>query len=273
MILVNGEFKQTLEITDRGFQYGDGLFETIDVKNGQPVLLGRHLKRINTGSQRLNIPSLNPNLIETEIRQLCRDVERGIVKLIITRGIGGRGYRCPEVSKPTRILSTHPHPNYPESFQQNGITAIFCNTRLSLNPSLTGLKHLNRLEQVLARAEWNDHNIQEGLMLDMAGKVIEGTMSNLFYIKNNTLFTSAENHCAVAGIMRGLILELAQANGLSISNQLADKHAILQADELFVCNSIIGLWPIKQLAEKTWLVGRNTQNIIHWLNNYLKEQA
>lgn len=272
MILINGESRQTLDITDRAFQYGDGLFETIEVLNGQPTLLNRHLSRLEYGCQRLKIPTVDSKLLNSEIKQLSSQLEHGIIKIIISRGSGGRGYRCPDNAKPTRIISTHPHPNYPKYFQQQGITVLFCNTQLSLNPALTGIKHLNRLEQVLARAEWNDNNIQEGLMLDRAGKVIEGTMSNFFYVKNNTLFTPAEDHCAVAGIMRALILELAEKNGLSISHRLADKDMLLQADEAFVCNSVIGIWPITQLLHKTWQVGEHTKSIMSWVDMYIKDE-
>ncbi len=112
------------------------------------------------------------------------------MKIIVTRGIGGHGYRQPENIEPTRILSLYPYPNYPNQFKTIWYCSRFCHTRLGLNPSLAGLKHLNRLEQVLARSEWHNPEIQEGLMLDSIGRVIEGTMSNLFFIKDRTLITS-----------------------------------------------------------------------------------
>ena len=190
MILINGVSKQHIEISDRGFQYGDGLFETIEVRDGQAVFLERHLERLNAGCHRLHIPFPGAELLSFEVKKLCREKAcgigsvRAVLKIIVTRGSGGRGYRQPDVIQPTRVLSLHPYPDYPEIYKEQGIVVRFCSTCLGLNPSLAGIKHLNRLEQVMARFEWNDPAIQEGLMLDVNGHVIEGTMTNLFYVKN-----------------------------------------------------------------------------------------
>ena len=182
-MLVNGEQLDTVAIMDRGFQYGDGLFETIEVRANQPIFLEQHLKRLNTDSQRLYLPKIDLTLLRTEIKMLCQNIGNAVLKIIITRGSGGRGYRQPDVIQPTRILSLHPFPDYPKSHYSNGIVARICQTQLGLNPTLAGMKHLNRLEQVLARAEWNDAAIHEGIMLDFNEHVIEGTMTNLFTLK------------------------------------------------------------------------------------------
>lgn len=182
-MLVNGEQHDTIAIMDRGFQYGDGLFETIEVRANQPIFLEQHLKRLNADSKRLYLPQIDVDLLHSEIHQLCQNVGNAVLKIIITRGSGGRGYRQPDVIQPTRILSLYPFPDYPKSYYFDGIVARICKTRLGLNPDLAGIKHLNRLEQVMARAEWNDAAIQEGIMLDFNGRVIEGTMTNLFYVK------------------------------------------------------------------------------------------
>ncbi|MEY3788203.1 MAG: hypothetical protein RLZ75_2410, partial [Pseudomonadota bacterium] len=181
MILVNGTPQTHIEISDRGFQYGDGLFETITVHNSKAVFLQQHINRLTAACQRLHIPTPDLDTLHTEIKHLCQHTEHSVLKIIITRGSGGRGYRQPDNIQPTRILSLHPFPTYPDSYYQQGITARFCDTRLGLNPTLAGMKHLNRLEQVLARAEWQDDSVQEGIMLDINDCVIEGTMSNLFY--------------------------------------------------------------------------------------------
>ena len=264
MILINGESKAHIEISDRGFQYGDGLFETIEVKDRQPVFFERHLQRLNSGCQRLGIPCPDAQILGHEARVLCRTEAvpaRGVLKVIITRGSGGRGYRQPDVIQATRVVSLHPHPNYPEHYSNEGIVARFCATRLGLNPSLAGIKHLNRLEQVLARAEWNDPAIQEGLMLDVNGHVIEGTMSNLFYTENNRLYTAALTGTGVAGILRGLIMVIAAALGLVVIEHDFSKEALLSADEVFVCNSVIGIWPVKRIATTHFAVGQITRSL------------
>jgi len=270
MILINGESKEHIEISDRGFQYGDGLFETIEVRDGLAVFLERHLERLNSGCQRLGIPFPGMDLLSLETNELSRrsTPSRAVLKIIITRGSGGRGYRQPDVIQPTRVLSLHPYPDYPDVYPEQGIVARFCTTRLGLNPALAGIKHLNRLEQVVARSEWNDASIQEGLMLDVNNHVIEGTMTNLFYIKNSDLYTAPLTQSGVAGIIRRIIMTLAADHGLSVIEHEFTKDELLSADELFVCNSIIGIWPIRQIEAAHFSVGPITQSIQSWLNRF-----
>jgi 4-amino-4-deoxychorismate lyase len=279
MILINGESKEHIEISDRGFQYGDGLFETIEVRDGQAVFLERHLQRLNAGCQRLYIPFPDIEVLRFEAGELCRlsvggtHPLRAVLKIIITRGSGGRGYRQPDVIHPTRILSLHPYPDYPEVYRQQGIVVRICATRLGLNPALAGIKHLNRLEQVLARAEWNDSSIQEGLMLDVNGHVIEGTMTNLFYVKNNSLHTAMLVQSGVAGIMRGIIMKISVDCGFSVVEHEFTKDELLSADEVFVCNSIIGIWPVNQIETTRFSVGPATRNIQIQLDKLISDDS
>ncbi len=272
MILINGVIKEYINVSDRGFQYGDGLFETIEARDGRAVFLERHLERLSTGCVRLHIPFPGAELLRFELKQLCDSSDRAILKIIVTRGSGGRGYRQPEVIEPSRVLSLHPYPDYPETYQQLGVVARFCTSRLGLNPALAGIKHLNRLEQVMARSEWTDPTIQEGLMLDISGHVIEGTMTNLFYIKNNSLYTATLANSGVAGIMRGIIMALAAEQSVPVIEHLYTQDELLAADELFVCNSIIGIWPIKQIGTTHFSVGPITRNIQSWLNRFASEE-
>ncbi|MDP3008105.1 MAG: aminodeoxychorismate lyase [Methylococcales bacterium] len=268
MMLVNGVAQTHIDVTDRGFQYGDGLFETITVHNGKAVFLTQHIARLTAACQRLHIPCPNLDLLHTEIRQLCQHVEQAVLKIIITRGSGGRGYRQPDDVQPTRVLSLHPLPTYPDSYATQGITARFCDTRLGLNPTLAGMKHLNRLEQVLARAEWHDDSIQEGIMLDINDCVIEGTMSNLFYCKNNQLYTATLTQSGIAGIIRALII-----SHETVIEHTYNKADLLAADELFVCNSVIGIWGLKQLANHAFAVGNKTKHLQHWLTQQATHNA
>lgn len=275
MILVNGESKEHIDISDRGFQYGDGLFETIKVRDGVAVFLKRHLERLNSGCERLHIPYPGADSLALEASNLCRrsTSNRAVLKIIVTRGSGGRGYRQPDVIQPTRVLSLHPYPDYPESYREQGIVARFCNTRLGLNPALAGIKHLNRLEQVMARAEWNDTSIQEGLMLDVNDRVIEGTMTNLFYIKNNCLYTAALTHSGVAGIMRRIIMDISTEHDLAVIEHEFSIDELLSAEEIFVCNSVIGIWPIRQIETAHFAVGPVTQSIQSWLNRFTNDDC
>lgn len=271
MILVNGECREHIEVSDRGFQYGDGLFETIAVINGRPVFFDRHLDRLKAGCHRLYIPFPGSELLSFEAQKLSRHANNAVLKLILTRGSGGRGYRQPELIEATRVLSTHPFPDYPGSYKEQGIVARFCDTRLGLNPVLAGIKHLNRLEQVLARSEWTDSGIQEGIMLDMNEHVIEGTMTNLFYIKKGVLYTSSLSFSGVAGIMRGIILALSHDHGIAVIEHTFTKDELLLADEIFVCNSIVGIWPVKQIAKKRFPAGAGTRQLQVWLAQFQHE--
>ncbi len=267
-MLVNGKQQDTIAIMDRGFQYGDGLFETIEVRENIPIFLEQHLQRLSNDSQRLYLPKLDLALLRSEITQLCQNAGNAVLKIIITRGTGGRGYRQPDEIQPTRILSMHPFPDYPQNFYTDGIVTRICNTRLGLNPTLAGMKHLNRLEQVMARAEWQDNAIHEGIMLDFNGRVIEGTMTNLFYAKNGELFTASLKNCGIAGILRSWIFEKIPVieHDFYLGN-------LQQADEIFVCNSIMGICGVRQIEQQHFSVGEITKKLQFMLESEKQTQV
>lgn len=267
-MLVNGKQSDTVAIMDRGFQYGDGLFETIEVRQNIPIFLEQHLQRLNKDSQRLYLPRLDLELLRSEISQLCENAGNAVLKIIVTRGAGGRGYRQPENIQPTRILSLHPFPDYPKNFYTDGIVARICNTKLGLNPTLAGIKHLNRLEQILARAEWNDSDIHEGIMLDFNGRVIEGTMTNLFYVKNGELFTASLELCGIAGILRGWIFEQ-----MPVIEHNFYLENLQQADEIFICNSVMGICGVRQIEQQPFSIGEITKKLQLALENDKQKQV
>lgn len=273
MILVNGEPKETLPVTDRGLQYGDGLFETIEVLNRKPVFFGQHLTRLEDGCRRLGLPFPPAQVLIEEAKTLCRLASpQAVLKIIVTSGSGGRGYRRPDPMQATRILSLHPFPDYPAAYATAGIKLRICRTRLGINPALAGIKHLNRLEQVLARSEWNAPDIQEGLMLDASGNMIEGTMTNLFYIKDRTLHTASLAETGIAGITRANIMTLAKENQLDVHELTYQPVQLFSADEVFVCNSIIGIWPARQIDQFVFPVGSVTRQLQQGLAK-LKHEA
>jgi len=272
MLLVNGEPGETLPVSDRGLQYGDGVFETIEINGQRPVFFDRHLKRLEDGCRRLAIPCPAFGRLTEEAGLLCQQAPaRAVLKILVTSGSGGRGYRRPEAIQATRILSLHPYPDYPDAFATQGINTRLCGTRLGINPALAGIKHLNRLEQVLARAEWSDQGIQEGIMLDSNDQVIEGTMTNLFYVKNHALHTAPLTQCGIAGIIRNLIMELADQHDLRVKQPNYTLEQLVSADEIFVCNSIIGIWPVKQIDRLAFEPGPITRKLQQWLADYQQE--
>ncbi|HHH89614.1 MAG TPA: aminodeoxychorismate lyase [Aliiroseovarius sp.] len=253
--LVNGRENTNPGVFDRGLAYGDGLFETMAVLEGRCPFWDRHLRRLRRGCEALRLPLPDPALLRDEAQRLIGAESRAVLKLILTRGEGGRGYRHPGPVQATRILMRLPWPDYPPQNGQQGVQARFCETRLARQPALAGLKHLNRLEQVLARNEWQDPAIAEGLMLDEQENVIEGTMSNLFMVHNDTLYTPDLSACGVAGIMRERILELAAAEGIRSVIEPIAKSRLLAAEEIFLSNSLIGLWPVTRLADRVFAAG------------------
>ena len=254
---------------DRGLAYGDGLFETIAVRRGQPRLLERHVQRLAAGCQRLRIPC-DVTQVAGEIRAYAALLGEGVAKLLITRGDGLRGYAPPADPEVRRLLLGSPSPAYPEEHRLEGIALYPCTTRLASQPLLAGLKHLNRLEQVLARAEWSGTEHAEGLMLDQGGRPVEGVFSNMFLVHDGELLTPALDHCGVAGVMRGLILELAARDGLTVRVSPLVLDDLLQADEVFLCNSQYGIWPVRRYAAANWSVGPVTRKLQGSINEILE---
>ena len=257
MFLLNGQRTDSITLHERGLHYGDGLFETVAVIDQNLLCWEQHLDRLLHGCERLRIQFNDFRLLQAEVESACLDLTRAVLKIIITSGIGGRGYKRPKTGlKPNRIIGIYPWPNYPNSNVYKGIKAHLCSTRLGHIPHLAGIKHLNRLEQILARNEWYDPSIAEGLMLDFHDKVIAGTMSNVFIISSGkTLVTPELSFCGIRGVVRQCIFELAPILGYKKEVKNLTLTDVYAADEIFFCNSIAGIWPVKQLAEHKYPVG------------------
>jgi 4-amino-4-deoxychorismate lyase len=259
--LINGIATNEISSLDRGLQYGDGVFETIAVEKGKLLCWDEHLARLESGCQCLNIPCPDKALLKDETTSLVNSSERSVTKLIITRGQGGRGYTPPEEAKPSRIISLHPYPDYPEEYSTQGVNIRTCNYRYAHNKALAGIKHLNRLEQVLARSEWKDTAIAEGLVLDQNKNVIEGTMSNVFCVIDNVLCTPDLTLCGVEGVIRNKIIELASSININVEVKELSLEKLNEATEIFVCNSVIGVWSVKMLDDKKLSVSDKTKEI------------
>ncbi len=257
---VNGQPAESLALADRGLAYGDGLFETIKVQGGRAVLLERHLARLQDGCQRLKIPCDMPTL-RGELLEYMQQLGDGVCKLILTRGVGQRGYGLPDPCVPQRILQASAVPQWPAAHQQQGIQLFACQLRLSEQPLLAGLKHLNRLEQVLARAEWSDPTYAEGVLLDAQDRVVDGVFSNIFIVHKQQLLTPALHRCGVAGVMRAELLERAAAVGIEVLVRDISLQDLLQADEVFTCNSLYGIWPVRAYAAQRWPIGAVTRKL------------
>ena len=244
-MLVNGNAQTTVSIYNRGLAYGDGAFETIRLERGRPLFLAQHLERLARACRTLGIPECT-DALQDDLQLLGTALtDHGIVKIIVTRGEGGRGYRGRTDAATQRIITLHPLPDYSQHQPEQGITAFISSVRLAIQPALAGVKHLNRLEQVLASSLWPaDDSIFEGLMLDGSGQPIEGTRSNLFIARENTLLTPELKECGVAGILRGELLR--KMPGAEV--RILTLQDVLAADEMFFCNSVAGIWPVTRIA-------------------------
>ena len=264
---INGVETSLIDSADRGLYYGDGLFETVAIVNGQPQLWSQHEARLQAGCERLSITGVDMAALTDEVIRHCSRMPKGILKVIITRGCGGRGYAAPNELTPTRIIRLSKASIYPATHREQGIKVRVCQQRLSHNAQLAGIKHLNRLEQVLARQEWQDEWV-EGLMCNQHGEVIEGTMSNVFMVKADVLITPAIIDCGIAGVMRGMILDSARALGINTLIQAISIDELMTADEVFIGNSLIGIWPVRQLDAQHFPVGPQTQGLMQAVSPY-----
>lgn len=279
--LVNGEEGARVSMQDRGLAYGDGVFETVRVANGRPALWRRHLARLEAGCARLGIPPQTA-AVERDAARLLDGLKSGqnnnqndsqnssqggsqnngpnggdarraptacVLKIVVTRGGGARGYRPPAGAKPSRLLWLDDAPRWPAHYATRGVAVRVCQQRLADAPELAGIKHLNRLPQVLARMEWED-DYQEGLMLDRDGRVVEGTMSNVLAFDGERLLAPRVARCGVAGVMRAHLLDGARGLGLRAAEADLTPDALARADGAALCNSLIGLWPIARLGAR-----------------------
>jgi 4-amino-4-deoxychorismate lyase len=261
VILINGELNDKLSVRDRAIQYGDGLFETFAVKNGEALAWDLHITRLQSSSIRLGIECPDPALLKREVSSISQHARRAVLKLIISRGEGGRGYQLPTSALPTRIISLHEWPDYPVNYMNEGIVATVCKMRMACNPVLAGMKHLNRLEQVLLKKELLGSDFPEAVVLDINDNVIEGCMSNIFLVKNKQLFTPDLSNSGVEGVVREGIVQLAESLKLKCEILPLQINDVMNADEVFFCNSVAGIWPVKKINDKIFTMESITRRV------------
>ncbi len=249
---INGVFNAAISPLDRGLAYGDGVFRTLKVVNGLPDHWPSQYQMLEENCSVLGIVCPSADLLMSDFLQLFLADETAVAKIIITRGESERGYAPSAITEPTRIVIKSAMPKHPKENVDEGVQLHLCNMRLTHQPALAGVKHLSRIENVLARMEWNDPAIAEGLMLDSAGNVIECIASNIFARYNDTLITPRLDQCGVAGVTRQRILALAKTINLKVKIATMSLEKLLAADELIICNSLYGAWQVRSLSHKTW---------------------
>ena len=255
--LINGSFEQAISALDRGFAYGDGVFRTMRVRNGLPVNWPFHYQKLVADCAVIGIVCPSAELLMSDFQKLFEHElfladSNQVGKIIITRGEGARGYAPPVITVPTRVLIKSNLPHYATVHYEQGVQLHICGTKLSAQPRLAGIKHLNRLENVIARMEWRDESIFDGLMMNQSNQVIECTSSNIFARFGQQLITPDLSQCGVAGITRHRILGLGSVLGFAISTQAISLEQLLSADEIIICNSLYGAFQVTKIGNTRW---------------------
>ncbi|MCK2182675.1 aminodeoxychorismate lyase [Halomonas getboli] len=230
---------ESVPFDDRGLAYGDGLFETVLVRDGEPLLWAEHLARLARGAETLGIPM--PDRATLDALPARAGEGLAVLKLMLTRGSGGRGYLAPDDPAPRLRWQVAPFAPA-ESRWKEGVRVRHCRLRLGIQPALAGLKHLNRLENVLARAEWSDPEVAEGLLGDAEGRLVEATCMNLFWWQDGAWLTPRLDRCGVAGTLRAALL----ASGV-VREADVPAETLAAAEAVCLANSVQGLWPVVRL--------------------------
>jgi 4-amino-4-deoxychorismate lyase len=265
MNLVNGVACDAISVRDRGLAYGDGVFRTFAMRGGKPLLWQRQHAKLARDCRALSIDCPSPAAFESDLALVAASEPDCVVKIIVTRGASARGYALPERQTPTRIVTRSALPEHPLQNREQGVRAHFCRLRLAPQPALAGVKHLHRLENVLARAAGSDPGSAEGVLCDADDNVIGGTMSNLFIVQNNSLSTPELSRCGVSGVMRELVIELAAAHAIPVRVAAIGIDELFAADEVFIVNSVIGVWPLCALDRKRWPAGELCARVQRWI--------
>lgn len=261
---LNGELAEHISLRDRGLQFGDGVFRTMRCSGGEIALFDVQYERLQHDAMRLGITAPEKQLMFQWLQPAILSYRSVVIKVVLTRGESERGYAVPAKAQSNCVIYAQPLPDSGRQWRKEGITARICTTRLALQPALAGIKHLNRLENVMARREWNDAGIAEGLMLDTDDFVIEGVMSNLFFVRHGRLHTPDLTRCGVNGVMRNEIIRQRETE----IGQF-DLGMLLAADEAFVCNSVMGIVPLSRIGDCTMPIGPVTQSLQEqWIDTF-----
>ncbi|MDZ7321339.1 aminodeoxychorismate lyase [Kosakonia sacchari] len=261
MFLINGKEQQWLAANDRATQFGDGCFTTARILDGQIQFLDAHLQRLRLACKRLRIPYLDWDMLAQEMAHLAKEKEEGVVKVILSRGTGGRGYSAAGCDTPTRIVSLSASPAHYARWRQEGVTLALSDIRLGRNPMLAGIKHLNRLEQVLIRTGLEQTSADEALVLDSEGWLVECCAANIFWRQGSKVFTPRVDQAGVDGIMRQYCLRQLKTSAFEVVEVNARHDVLMLADEVIICNALMPVVPVRQWAEKHW----SARDLYHFL--------
>ncbi|MCW8344910.1 aminodeoxychorismate lyase [Vibrio sp. ZSDZ65] len=262
----DGEIIEKVSVSDRSFQYGDGCFTTILTKHGNIMLWQKHVARMNTALKVLQIPQPNWSVVHEQLTSVALTTPLAGLKIHVSRGCGGRGYSPSVESGPIVTISCFPYPPHYLSWREEGLSLMLCKTQLGLNPLLAGIKHNNRLEQILMKAEIEQTRFDDGLALDLNDNVVETSMANVFWVSEGKVYTPTLANSGVAGVMRAEVIEALKHLQIKCYEDEYSLSALLSADEIFVSNCILGVAPVKKIEEAALPIGRVTRRIQEYLD-------
>ena len=264
---INSEIRAT-DPASRGLQYGDGLFETIAIRNGKPRLWRYHLERLAHGCERLGLVAPLATLdreLESVLARCELDTVCCIAKIIVSAVDTERGYGREMPSRSKVSIGLFPSRPVDTEDYQRGVSTILCDTRLATGSPVAGLKSLNRVEQVLARSECLQAGVFEGFTRDADDRLICGTISNMFIVRDSRVCTPSLERCGVAGTMRQLVINLLERDGREVEVCDLDETDLAAADEVFITNSQMGALPVRCCGDYTWSVGDGTRHVMELL--------
>lgn len=266
--LVNGEISSLVETSNRGLNYGDGIFETLVVHAGRPRRWQGHMDRLGIGCERLGLPMPPQSILLREVQTVSAGLVDAVVKIVITRGGQARAYMPPEGENCVRIVSAHRFPEGIAELARKGVRARICDLRLAIQPALGGMKHLNRLEQVLASAELRESGVAEGILLDREEHVVCAVSANIFLVMEDRLLTPRLDLCGVRGVVRSHILA---GFGARCEQRRVTLDMLQEADEVFICNTVKGIVPVTAIDEQEFQIGLVTRELQTWLTEGVRK--
>ncbi|WP_455818088.1 aminodeoxychorismate lyase [Pseudomonas cerasi] len=246
MMWVNGDTRDNIDIRDRAVQFGDGCFTTARVQQGRVQLLAAHLTRLQQACKRLKISGVDWQKLECEMNFAATTRSDAVLKVILTRGSGGRGYSATGCSQPLRILSLSDYPAHYNTLRHTGARLALSSVRLGKNPTLAGIKHLNRLEQVLIRTELEQTAADEALVLDSDAMLVECCAANLFWRTGNQVFTPDLSASGVNGIQRQWVMQQVVRLGFTLTEVRAEIGVLAAAEEVLITNALMPVLPVYQ---------------------------
>lgn len=266
---INGHLNSSISAVDRGFSLGDGFFTTIHIQNDLPLFWQYHQQRLLTTAHRLGFSVPDTDDLYHQLIRLAQQTDSQSLcgKIVISRGAGGRGYSPAGCNQPTTVVSIHPYPLQYHDWQKSGIAIGIAEQRLGIQPILAGLKTLNRLEQVMLKAELDRRNLLEAVVLNVSENVVECVTANLFWRKNGVIYTPDLQRSGVCGVMRAAIMECCLNHRLPVKQLDASLSELLRADEVWISNALMGVVPVTAIDQQQY----HQTETARWLQNEFEQ--